>query len=306
MFTSSYQTTTGASFYKAKMVDHLRQAKAEGMLSQLLPGVARLYALIEVNANTKTIPDFDHPVRVQESRDADYWVIDMRPYAAKMKASGNQIPEEGPARLLVNRALLEVFWNVDNPLSLQKAGDFATVVFAKWLSGLMRIKLHADPYALEQIQLITGYYFLQLFITEEQFTPAVAESYAIRLSRLFNRDDAKKTENFLRDVGYMANVADYCAALRKKVSLSSVELVDPRWVFNLVSTSWFGSVDARTLVLSALEFPPVFISMLMVNKERNYKTTIISEIAQKEAMRYKMDSYLVEVKRLLGALETRT
>lgn len=306
MFTSSYQTTTGASFYKSTLVNHLRQAKAEGMLSQLLPGVARLYALIEVNANTKTIPDFDHPVRVQESRDADYWVIDMRPYAARMKANGNQLPDEGPARLLVNRALLEIYWNVENPLSLQKAGDIATVVFAKWLSGLMRIKLHADPLALQEIQLVTGYYFLQLFITEEQFSPAVAESYAIRLSRLFDRDDAKKTENFLRDVGYMANIADYCAALRKKVSLSSIELVDPRWVFNLVSTSWFGSVDARTLVLSALEFPPVFIAMLMVNKERNYKTTIISEITQKEAMRYKLDAYLVDIRRLLGSLETRS
>lgn len=305
MFTSSYQTTTGSNFYKADMVNHLRQAKAEGMLSQLLPGVARLYALVGVNARTKTIPGFDHPVRVQEARDADYWVIDMRPYHAKMAATNNQVPDEGPARLLVNRALLEIFWNVDNPLSLQKAGDIATVVYSKWLSGLMKGKLHADPLAMQEISLISGYYFLQQFITEEQFSPAVAESYAIRLARL-NGTDAKKTEDFLREVGYMGSVAQYCDALRKKVSLSAIELVDPRYLYTLVATSWSGSIDARTLVLTALEFPPVFIAMLMVNKERNYKSALISEITQKEAMRYKLEDYLVSIRRLLSALETRT
>jgi hypothetical protein len=84
MYLSSYQTTAGSAFYKTDIVNHLRTARAEKQLTLLLPDVARLYAITQVNANTKTIPAFEHPVRVEEST-GDYWVIDLRPYASKSR-----------------------------------------------------------------------------------------------------------------------------------------------------------------------------------------------------------------------------
>lgn len=298
MYLSSYQTTAGSAFYKTDIVNHLRTARAEKQLTLLLPEVTRLYAITQVNANTKTIPAFDHPVRVEESS-GDYWVIDLRPYASKIAASNGELPDEGPVRLLVNRTLMEIFWQVVSPLPLQKAGDLATVVYGKWISGLLRVKLHTDPRATQEAQVLASLYYMQQFITAEQYTPQLAEAYALKIARIYGLP-AKQIVAYLSKVDYMAGLSAFCDVLRNKLALL---LVEPRMMFTMVSASWFGSVDARMLVTTALEYPPVFIAMVIAStRERNYKKTVIADIVQHEAGRYKLNDFSVAVESLLREL----
>jgi hypothetical protein len=301
MYLSSYQTTAGSAFYKTDIVNHLRTARAEKQLTLLLPDVARLYAITQVNANTKTIPAFEHPVRVEEST-GDYWVIDLRPYASKIAASNGELPDEGPVRLLVNRTLMEIFWQVVSPLPLQKAGDLATVVYGKWISGLLHVKLHTDPRATQEAQILASLYYMQQFITEEQYTPQLAEAYALKIARIYGLP-AKQIVAFLANVNYMAGLGGFCDTLRNKINAGSIALVEPRFMFTMASASWFGGVDSRMLVTTALEYPPVFIAMVIAStRERNYKKTVIAEITQREAGRYKLNDFSVAVESLLREL----
>ena len=304
MFKSSYQTTTGANFFKPDLIDHLRQAKAERQLHQVLPGIARLYALTESNAQTKTIPQFDHPVCMAEAREADYWVIDLRQYAAKLSANRGELPDEGPLNLMVKRTLLEIYWNTESPLALQKASDIPLLVYSQWVTGVLRGRLHADPVAEEQIRIIAAYYHLHQYIDKEQLTAAAAEGYALRIGRLMHVDPTKITK-YLADVPYMANISEFCNTLRKKVALQSIELVDPGFLFTLLGGSWFGSVDARQLVNCSLEYPPIFISMILSSQERGYKRTILGDTVAKQ-QRSLVDKLRVSVEELLRPLRTRT
>lgn len=302
MYNSCNQTTGGAPFYKAEIVNHLRRAKAEGQLHNVVAGITRLYAITEVNPNTKTIPGFSHPVRVEESRDSDYWVIDLRPYAAKLAANKGELPDEGPLNLYVKRTMLELFWNLSNPLSLLKAGDMTLVTYANWLSGLLRVRLKTDPLATQQIRILCGYYHQQQYIDEETFTDKVKDANCIRLARLFDMS-SENVIRFFEDVGYIHSLAELCETLRRKIDVSSIQLVDPGFIITLVGTSWFGSVDARELVAVALEYPPVLIAMVITaTKERSYKKTLLAEIIQKDASRYKLDLYTVAINTLLADL----
>jgi hypothetical protein len=197
---------------------------------------------------------------------------------------------------------MEIFWQVVSPLPLQKAGDLATVVYGKWISGLLHVKLHTDPRATQEAQILASLYYMQQFITEEQYTPQLAEAYALKIARIYGLP-AKQIVAFLANVNYMAGLGGFCDTLRNKINAGSIALVEPRFMFTMASASWFGGVDSRMLVTTALEYPPVFIAMVIAStRERNYKKTVIAEITQREAGRYKLNDFSVAVESLLREL----
>lgn len=300
MYNSCYQTTGGAPFYDASIVANLRRARAENQLQPIIADVPNLLAVTAVNPNTKTIPAFTSPVRVDDSRGADYWVIDLRPYAAKLAANNNVLPDEGPLNLFIKRTLLEIYWNTHGPLSLQKAGDMAVVTYANWVSGLLQQRLKTDPLATGQIRILAGYYHLMQYIPEDAFSKSTKEAYAIKLARLFARNQSDRILDFLESVPYINSLAQFCEVLRSKIDLDAVKLVDPVYMLNLVGTSWFGQIDARELVTISLEFPPALIAIVCTaTKERNYKKTLLGEIIKREAMEHKLDQYILSINDLL-------
>lgn len=306
MYNSCYQTTGGAPFYNAGIVNDLRRARAENQLHHIIADIPCLYALTEVNVNTKSIPAFNNPVRVEDKQQADYWVINLRPYAAKLEASNNALPDEGPLNLFVKRTLLEIYWNQYKPLALQKAGDMALVVYANWVSGLLANRLKADALATDQIKLLAGLYHLLQYIPEEDYGPHVKEAYAIKLGRVLGNRDSTRVLNFLEDVEYIGSLGKFCEVLRRKIDLDSIQLTDPVFLMNLVGTSWHGSIDARELVIIALEYPPALIAMVMTaTKERNYKKTLLGEIIKRDALHHKLDQYILSVNDLLAELSRK-
>lgn len=304
MFKSVYETTSGSAFFNKDLVKRLNLARAEGTLvKEVVKGVYDLLALVDTGPRSKDIPAFEHPVQINEPGRPTYWVIDLRPYASKIKANKDVIPEEGNINLLVKRTLLEMYWNKFGSKQLAHAGDLPLVVYARWISGLIGIRCHLDEGSKQKVMILSAYFYLCQHTPTEDMTPKTEEAFALKIARSF-RLQPNEVLSFLKDVPYIGTLSQFCTALQTHVYDKSLGVVDTRFLITITMTSWFGGADARSLVAAALEFPPVFIALVLAGgKEKLYRKTIISEIVQRENRTFNFAQYSLIVNNILRELQ---
>lgn len=297
MFKSAYETTSGSAFFDSTLSRRLILARAEGVLTNgVVDGCPDLYAIVEADVRSKDIPTFEHPIRIEEPGRPEYWVIDLRSYSGKIKAAGGKLPLEGGSGILVKRTLLEIYWNKFSGLSVQHAGDLPMAVYSRWLSGLLATRCNLDAAVQAKVAILAAFYYCNQHITEEQLTPKQHEAFCMRISRALRINPSDIT-TFLAPVKYIGNLGEFCDTLKSQVYSKSLAIIDPRFIYTITMTSWFGGTDARALVAAALEFPPVFIALVLAaGKEPLYRKTALSEIVKREArqLNYAQYAHIVE------------
>ncbi|WBF04773.1 hypothetical protein [Erwinia phage vB_Ea277G] len=304
MFKSAYETTSGSSFFDATLSRRLILARAEGVLTNsVVDGCPDLYAVLESDARSKDIPTFEHPVRVEEPGRPEYWVIDLRSHAGKIRANGGKLPMEGGSGILVKRTLLEIYWNKFGGLAVQHAGDLPMAVYARWLSGLLSTRCNLDAAVQAQVLLLAAFYYCCQHIEKDRLTEKQCEAFCLRISRAL-RVNPSDVIRFLSQVNYMDNLGEFCDELKARVYSKSLSIVDSRFIYTITMTSWFGGTDARALIAAALEFPPVFIALVLAaGKEPLYRKTTLSEIVKREGRQHNYAQYAHIVEGLLRELK---
>lgn len=299
MFRTAYSTNAASSFFSKEILSHLTIAAAEGNLLQIDPKIPSLRGLVDRGAVGKSIPPFEHPVHLEKTTSVDvgdgsgYWVIDLRPYASRVVAQDGSIsvPNEGPARILVNRAKLEMYWNQYQPTEMMFWGDLPFVVFARWIAGLVKGKMQLTVRDISQVQVLSAFYFYCLFYTEEQLDARKIEGAATRISRILGVP-SDQVKIWCKEVGYMANINDFSQKLTEVVDNPSMRMIDAKYIINLTMNSWFGSADAKALIAVSLEFPPAFIAMVLAAGETSmYRKSTIGESVEREKNKWRFNEY---------------
>lgn len=304
MFKSAYETTSGSAFFDSTLSRRLILARAEGVLTNsVVDGCPDLYAIVETDARTKDIPTFDHPMRVEEPGRSQYWVIDLRPYANKIRAAGGKLPLEGASGILVKRTLLEVYWNKFGAATIQHAGDLPMVTYARWLSGLMATRCNLDAAVQSKVAIMAAFFYCCQHIDRDKLTTKQHDAFGIKISRAL-RVHPKDVTTFLAPVEYMGTLEEFCTELHEQVYSKSLAVVNPLFLYTITMTSWFGSTDARALVAAALEFPPVFIALVMAaGKESLYRKTALAEIVKRESRQFNYAQYALVIEGYLRELK---
>lgn len=299
MFRTAYSTNAASSFFSKEILSRLTIAAAEGNLLQIDPNIPSLRGLVDRGPAGKEIPPFEHPVHLEKAAGAEpgngggLWVIDLRPYASRVVAQDGSIsvPDEGPARILVNRAKLEMYWNQFKPAEMMFWGDIPFVVFARWMAGLVKGRMQLTPRDVSQVQAISAFYFFCLFYTEEEFDAKKIEGAATRVSRTLGIP-ADQVKTWCTQVGYMANINDFAQKLTEVVDNPAMRMIDAKYLINLTMNSWFGSADAKALIAVALEFPPAFIAMVLAAGETSqYRKSTIGEAVEREKSKWRFNEY---------------
>jgi hypothetical protein len=299
MFRTAYSTNAASSFLSKDLLGRLTIASAEGTLVKLDPNIPSLLGLVDRGPAGKEIPPFEHPVYLGNSKSAEpgtpggVWVIDLRPYATRVVAQDGavSIPTDGPARILLNRAKLEMYWNQYKPGEMMFWGDLPFVVFARWMTGLMKGRMQLAPNDVAQVQALSAFYFYCLFYNEEEFDAKKIEFAATRVSRVLGIE-ADKVKAWCAQVGYMANINDFALKLTEVVDNPSIRMIDAKYLINLTMNSWFGSADAKALIAVALEFPPAFIAMVLAAGETSqYRKSTIGEAVEREKSKWRFNEY---------------
>lgn len=295
MFATAYSTTAASSFYNKELNSRLILALAEGVLTDIDPEIPSLKALVDRGPKAKDIPPFEHPVLVEQST-GNVWIVDMRPYATRIAAHDGSlsISPDSAQGLLLLRAKVEMYWNQFPKGEMLFWGDIQTVVFARWISGLLKGRLNLSPVDLETVQVILGYYYLNLFYTEAEFNKAKLDNFAMKLNRMLGVD-INKVRALISELGYMATLNDLVIALQNNVDNPAIKLVDAKYIYVVTMNSWFGSADAKALIAVALEFPPAFIAMVLAAGEKQFKSTTVGNAVEREKSRWRYHTFQTTV-----------
>lgn len=308
MFSASYETTGAAPYYRKEIANKLSVLKIEGFLNNnIFGGVPKLFALIEKNPRTNDVPNFSHPYKVNDNLTGPYWVIDLRPYFGKFTkdSEGKYVtPKEGPVQLMIKRGLLEIYWDQIGPSGLLKAGNDPIIVFTRWLSGLLKSRNNLDEATAQRVQAIVAYYYICLHIPESSYGPHTVETASIRINRAL-RIPLDKALEFITPLGYLGNIDDLAKALREHSGSYALHNVNIRYLYSLVVTSWYGGPEVRDMLYVAMEFPPAFVSMLlMAGTERLYKKTLITQTIEREKRSLNIDEFALVVNGLFNEIKS--
>lgn len=304
MFKSAYETTSGSAFFDPTLSRRLILARAEGVLTNsVVEGCPDLYAIVDADVRTKDIPTFEHPMHVQEPGRPEYWVIDLRPYSGKIRANGGKLPLEGGSGVLVKRTLLEIYWNKFGGRAVLHTGDLAMVVYARWVAGLLATRCNLDAAVQAKVSILAAFYYCCQHIEASQLTDKQHEAFALRISRALRINPSDVT-TFLAPVGYINDLTQFCETLKSQVYSKSLAVVDNRYIYTITMTSWFGGPDARSLIAAAVEFPPVFVALVLAaGKENLYRKTALSEIVKRESRQHNYAQYAHIVEGMLRELK---
>ncbi|QQV92082.1 virion structural protein [Klebsiella phage vB_KpM_FBKp24] len=302
MFKHSFETSAGSSVFPSSLPGKLLIAKAEGALTPV-NRFKGLLAAIEKSPQLESIPIFRHPF-AQDVQGVPYTYIDLRPYrnVLTLNSDGSvDFNNEGSAGIVFRRAVLEMAWAEGNTDAFYFNIDVPLAIFAKWLTGLLKNKLNLNEMTSEKVKAITAYYYYCLHCAEADFNERRHEVFCIKISRILNIP-FQKLDVWLRPVGYMANLDDYCKALAEFGESLSLKRMDKRILWTLTSTSWFGSSEVREWLAVALEYPPMFIAMIYSScaGEKQYRKAWLTQLIDREGRGLKSDEFIGRVNDLIA------
>lgn len=305
MFNSSYETTAGSGLYERELMQRIVMARVEGVLTaNVVEDVTDLYAITETGARTNDIRSFMHPLRVEETGRDPYWVIDLRPYERYLRTNGGKVPKDGPASILVQRALIEMYWNKFGGAEVLHWGLLPMVCYVNWLSGILRARLRIDPGNIIKVKAITAFFYLCQHTPKEKFGKGLSDNFAIKIKKAV-QIEINELKQFLGSIDYLANVDDYINALKALIPSAQLEVLDQKFIYNQIMTSWASGADSRTLIATAVEFPPAFIAMIIAAGQPGYyKKTLVGQVVDQERNRFKYADYRVLMMSSLRALQS--
>lgn len=293
MFKHSFETTSGIAIFPQSLPGKLLVAKAENALLPVA-GKKNILVLLDKTPLTKDIPPFNHPY-FMENTEGKTTVINLAPYrgVVQRNESGEVIlPTMGAAGILARRTLLEEIWSNGDVSSFFFNIDVPLTVFSLWLGGLLKSRLTLNDETAMKAEALTAYYYLCLHLKEEDFDEKKLEIVAIKVNRIL-RIPIQTLKDWFSPVGYLANLDAYCDALRKFGGSMSFKNLDKRAVWNLTSTSWFGSTDTKELIAAALEYPPAFNAIVYSGiGEKFYRKAFLSHLIERTGKRLDTRSFI--------------
>lgn len=302
MFKHSFDTSAGSSIFPASLPGKMLVANAEGALTPI-NHFKGLFAVLEKTPELEAIPVFRHPLS-QEVQSIPYTYIDLRPYRGTLKLNADGTTDfvnEGSVGIIFRRAVLEMAWSEGNIDAFYFNVDVPLAIFAKWLTGLLKNKLNLNELVAEKLKAITAYYYYCLHCDTKDFNDRRHEVFCVKISRILNIP-YQKLDLWLRPVGYMANLDDYCKALAEFGESLSLKRIDKRILWTLTSTSWFGSSEVREQLAVALEYPPMFIAMIYsaCAGEKQYRKAWLTQLIDREGRNLKTDDFVARVNDLIA------
>lgn len=305
MFKHSFDTTAGNVYFPHALPGRLLVADAEGALMKpVFEKFPFITAVVEKNARTNTIPSFLQPFTTTVSG-VETTYIDLRFYSSQLRRSqegGLLFPTEGALGILLRRTLLEIEWCQAGTRQLMYSSDVPLVIFARWIKGLLAKKLNLNEETAAKIEILIGYYYLSLFITEEELTEKQVEVFAIKLNRNF-RQPFQKIMEWISPIGYLANLQDLADCLVSFGGSNALSGLSKSVLWSLTSTSWFGSNDVKELLNIALEYPPAFTALVYAGAtEKIYRKAFLTQVIEREGKKINTPNFIAQIDSIVRSM----
>lgn len=248
-----------------------------------------LYGLSDIE---KDIPNFNYPL----INLANKWIaLDIRQFVRLSSDKENyEIKNNSEYELALNRFILSGIWFVGKHSKLYSF-KLPHIAFGEWLSSNLVRKFGLDINTSLKLKILGFIYYTRLFSNERDNTEEL-NKLIIRL-----KDDivvSKLIEEVYGKIEKLENIDDFCENCYKVTDNIRLKNLDTVVLINTLQNNWFG-VNAKDLIMLALEHPPTWISMVyMALIDRLYSKNFVGNIVEKISKRGKGDEFINLIKEL--------
>ena len=276
------KTTAGALIKKS--YDKIREELKRNLIEGNIPAINKdisFYAIVDPkHPLTSAIPPFHHPIKVDDS-----WVIDLRSYHTKIDYTDVEvkIPNNDTVLQIIYNAVLSMVWH-DHPDEFERMGVFPMQAYAEWLGNLISDSLGLSNPG-ERIQIkaaLMHWAWVQRNIRTDDSSYMLSEYETETCVNLLVRS-LNIERSIAKDIVYIfdnvTDISDFCLKLRK-LEIRKLYNFNPKIMYQLTGTSWFGLSDTKNMLYVAIEFPPYFYTLvyLALGNKRYKKASIATNI----------------------------
>lgn len=269
----------------------IQKAVINGQINILGPN------LFELTSGSE-IPPFQHPVVFQDSRNQPSVCFDSRPYRGKNIDSPVTTNSRPEYELQLMRAMLMRSWVSFDVKYFTTVLDDALRIYISWIGSSIAKRFALNPNETLIIDILIGFYFVNLFNNEKEVDELMKMNYVARLTRVNPIYTAEYVESVLADVTKpIETVQELCELIKTVTGSVRLQTFNAGVLYTLIGTTWFG-FQANAILSTAIEHVPTFYALIAsAIKETLYRKTGFTQVVDNVARKSKAD-LLVQIENL--------
>lgn len=244
------------------------------------------------------IPPFQHPLIFQDSRNQPSVCFDSRPYRGKTVDSLVTMNSRPEYELQLLRAMLTRAWVSHDIKYFTSVLDDALRIYIRWVASSIAKRYSLNPNEAIIIDVLVGFYFVNLFNNEKEVDDLMKMNYVARLSRLNPIYSSDFIESVLADVNKpIESIAELCETIKNVTGSVRLQTFNAGVLYTLIGTTWFG-FQSNVILSTAVEHVPTFYALIATAiKETLYRKTGFTQVVDLVVRKSKSD-LLVQIESL--------
>lgn len=274
------------------VISGLQRALAANMLVRL-EGSDKIYAVTILD---ESIPAFSMPITVMDVMGRRRICIDVRKNNREYtvnEVTGTFKPTLlTETNFLVNLAIAQDIWR-EGPAEFNNVYFDACRIYAMWLAMKTSKRLVLSAQQQNELVISFAYYWLTRYNSESFINENYYNFIVNKISTLFgfNQNEVYTILNRFNKVVF-EDIDVFCKTLSQVIDNPKMKTFNRVLLQTMILGSWLGGVNARELTAVAVEYPPVFLTILYrAMNERSFKNSDITQLAMKLLNKAKQDGY---------------
>jgi len=309
-FKTSYDTSSGSIFPLKGLDLALKETLVSGFLPNRNLGVQKVdqrSAVFVIGGSTDemNIPPFIHPYLIQNFKNQDYLVTDLRTFRATSEEFISDRSFEESVRnkteygLAKSRAVLNLLWLGPDIGRIRARFQFAGSVFAAWLSQAISKAYALDFQDQVRIMAVSIYYYHSLFTSDKRLEGDALESAVVHTIKA-TKFPAVEVYKIFEAIGEIGGIDDYCKEVQTCIENVRLNDFNHPMLLTLIRNSWYGT-NSKEMLSVALEHPPTWIAIVFATlTERTYKSSSLYKIVEMQGKRGNADEFRMNYLELIS------
>lgn len=244
----------------------------------------------------EAIPMFTLPIGIRDTMGNELVCIDLRKSNREWKPSpfGNGFEPLAltEASFLTNLAIAQHVWK-KNPAEYNMIYTDAARVYAMWIGMKIAKKLVLPLEIQNEMIAAFSYYWITRTFDHNVLTEQDYQYIVGRIGQMFGFNQNEVGHYLAKyNKAIHENIDEFCEALKNAVNNPKMKNFNRILLQAILMGSWGPSINGREMIAVAVEFPPMFMTMLYRGmQEKSFKNTDIVQLGTKLLNQQKQQQY---------------
>lgn len=289
IFNSAYKTQATTGYVTTKLQHALEDAFYHGSTQPMREGVHMIRD--GLNGSVAGVPAFNFPL-VCKMKDGDVAFFDARSIVGQDSNGRMRVRDEVELQSRTIQAQLALDWHHGYQGRVRDMSPIGLMVYAHWLGEVVGKRFALDARQQLQVSVFAAVFYLNCFWDK---TEADGEDIAYLGSAITRICGYKHSDvvDIVEAHPIIRDLSEFCEVVKNFVQSVRLEDFNPATLHGVVGGSWFSSNGGRELVAVALEYPPVWLTLLFqAICNRSFKKAGLTEIVMRNSYKKHHENFV--------------